>query len=167
MVDQLIRAVDLRIQSEETFKKNIVSELKRLILTLAECDPSNARTALDLTQEQLRQIIIKLNDNSVISEGQATNIANIVKENNLFRGPTSPLPSPPPSNLPVPPLTVPPTSLQSKPTLGSITNPGVVQSNGINDGRTTPGRTPQMPLSDSKPGPARGGSRTRRRRTRR
>ena len=161
MVDQLIRAVDLRIEAEKTFKINIVSELKRLILTLAECDPSNARTALDLTQKQLGSIITKLNDNSVISEGQATNIANIVKENNLFRGPT-----PPPSDLPVPPLTSPPTSLPPKPPLGPITNPGAVQSSGINDGRTTPGRTPQMPRSASTTGPARGGRRTRRRRTR-
>ena len=163
MVDQLIRAVDLRIQSEEMFKKNIVSELKRLILTLAECDPSNARTALDLTQDQLRQIIIKLNDNSIISEGEASKIANIVKENNLFRGPT-PLPLPP-SDLPVPPLTA-PTSVPPKPPIGSITNPGAVQSSGINDGRTTPGRTPQTPRSASTTGPGKGGRKTRRRRTR-
>ena len=144
MVDQLIRAVDLRIQSEETFKKNIVSQLKKLILTLSECDPSNARTALDLTQEQLRQIIIKLNDNSVISEGESSKIANIVKENNLFRGPTAPsstlqsaLPTPSTvPSLPTPPLTVP--SAPPKRDL-SVINPGAVPSNGRNPG-LTPGR---------------------------
>ena len=162
MVDQLMRAVESRIKAEETFKTNIVSELKRLILTLAECDPSNARTALDLTQAQLGSIISRLNDNHIISTTEASKIANIVKENNLFRGPT-PLPLPP-SDLPVPPLTAPPTSLQPNPPLGPITNPGAVQSSGINDGRTTPGRTPQMPRSASTTGPARGGRKTRRRR---
>ena len=155
MVDQLLRAVDLRIQAEETFKKNIVSQIKKLILTLAECDPSNARTALDLTQDQLRQIIIKLNDNSIISEGKATEIANIVKENNLFRGPT-PLPSPP-SDLPMP--------TTSAPRDLSGVNPGKVTSSGIDAGRTFPGRTPQTPQNASTTAPpAIGGRRTRRRR---
>ena len=109
MFDQIDNAVDLRLVAEKTFKENIVSELKRLILTLAECDPSNARTVLDLTQQELGSIITKLNDNSVINTGEATKIANIVKENNLFRGPII-SPSTPPltvPSLPIPSSTVP------------------------------------------------------------
>jgi hypothetical protein len=127
MHEQLTRAVDLRIESEEEFKKQLVLSLRELIKTLAECDPSNARTTLDLTQDQLRKIILKLNDKHAISSTEAQTIANTLKESNLFRGPTLPQ-APPPSALPPPPASLttpapppsalpqPPASLQS-PTL--------------------------------------------------
>jgi len=174
MEEQLKRAVELRIAAEEEFKKQIVFSLKDLIQKLAECDPSNARTTLDLTQKQLAIIIAKLNDTRNINSTEAETIANIVKENNLFRGPTlpqSPPPSalpppasltpPPPSALPPPAsltpapppsaLPPPPASLTQKPTtpLTSV-NPGATPSNGQNP-KLIPGRRPVV-----------GGRRTRR-----
>lgn len=160
MEEQLIHAVELRIAAEEEFKRQIVFSLKGLIQTLAECDPSNARTTLDLTQKQLAIIIAKLNDKRNIDSTQAQTIANVVKESNLFRGPTAPLPSPPPSSLPLPsalppasppsppPSSLPPPSaLPPASPLTSVVNPGGTPSNGQNMG-LKPGR--------------RGGRRTRR-----
>lgn len=162
MGEQLMHAVDLRIAAEEEFKKQIVGQLKALIETLAVCDPTNARTTLDLTQEELRKIIIKLNDNRNISSTEASTIANIVKDSNLLRRPVvspSPeaLPTPPASLTssvsPVPPLppVPPPQSTASVAKtgtpLGNIMNPGAETSKGINP-NLTPGR--------------RGGRRTRR-----
>jgi len=136
MEEQLIHAVDLRIEAEEEFKRQIVFSLKDLIQKLAECDPSNARTTLDLTQQQLAIIIAKLNDTRKISSTEAQTIANVVKENNLFRGPTLPQ-APPPSALPPPPASLttqsPPSALPPTPltpaqrpntSLKSIVNPG-------------------------------------------
>ena len=85
MEKQLIDAVDLRIAAETTFKKQIVLSLTQLIDNLEECDPSNARTTLDLTQDQLRKIIIKLNDKSNIDSSASETIANIVRDSNLLR----------------------------------------------------------------------------------
>ena len=85
MDQQLINAVELRIDAEETFKKQIVFSLTKLIENLEECDPSNARTTLDLTQDQLRKIIIKLNDKSNIDSAASETIANIVRDSQLLR----------------------------------------------------------------------------------
>ena len=94
MFDQIDSAVDVRLEAEEEFKRQIVSQLKDLIMTLAECDPSNARTVLDLTQEELGSIITKLNNTNAITSAQAANIVNTVRESNLLRRPSAPsLPS--------------------------------------------------------------------------
>lgn len=128
MGEQLMHAVDLRIAAEEEFKKQIVGQLKALIDKLAVCDPTNARTTLDLTQEELSKIIIKLNDKRNISSTEASTIANIVKDSNLLRRPvvSSPdalqtPPSPPsPSNL-AGPFAPGPNSLTSEPLTSSKT----------------------------------------------
>jgi len=156
MDEQLTRAVDLRIESEEEFKKQLVFSLRELIKTLSECDPSNARTTLDLTQQQLAIIVSKLNDKRAISSGEATRIANTLKESNLFRGPTispSPdaLPQPPaslqsPTLPPAPPGQAVPTSPALPPAPQAQTQPA----------RKLPTRTMLNPVS--------GGRRTRRRR---
>ena len=144
MEEQLMNAVKLRIDAETKFKEQIVLSLTQLIENLEECDPSNARTTLDLTQDQLRKIIIKLNDNSNIDSKASETIANIVRDSNLLRRRTA-LPSPPPSALPppsfasplpppsaspMPPPFVPmptssvPANATPKLPLGPITNPG-------------------------------------------
>ena len=147
MFDQIDNAVDLRVKAEEDFKEQIVSQLKDLIMKLDECDPSNARTVLDLTQQQLGSIITKLNNTNAITSAEATNIVNTVRESNLLRRPSA-LPIPPLTvpSLPVPPLTVPslptppltvPSALPKRDL--SVINPGAVPSNGRNPG-LTPGR---------------------------
>jgi hypothetical protein len=153
MEEQLTRAVELRIEAEEEFKRQIVFSLKDLIQKLAECDPSNARTTLDLTQQQLAIIIAKLNDTRKISSTEAQTIANVVKENNLFRGPILPqapsaLPpasftqSPPPSSLPTPASFTKPAQRPNT-SLTSIVNPGVnttsLQNTGLKAGRVPGG----------------------------
>ena len=158
MFDQINSAVNVRLEAEETFKIQIVSQIKDLIRTLAECDPSNARTVLDLTQSQLGSIISRLNDNHIISTTEASKIANIVKENNLFRGPTAPLPLPP-SDLPMSPLTV-PSALPAQPQTPVLTSgrrPAMLSQ--------TPPPLPLVPQSHPLVKPS-GGRRTRRRRTR-
>jgi hypothetical protein len=118
MFYQIDNAVDLRLKAEDDFKKEIVSQLKDLIMTLDECDPSNARTVLDLTQKQLGSIITKLNNTNAITSAQAANIVNTVRESNLLRRPSA---------LPIPPLTVPsalPTQPQTPATVSSFTYPG-------------------------------------------
>lgn len=117
--DQIDSAVNARLEAEEEFKRQIVSQLKDLIMTLAECDPSNARTVLDLTQQELGSIITKLNNTNAITSAQAANIVNTVRESNLLRRPSA---------LPIPPLTVPsalPTQPQTPATVSSFTYPGL------------------------------------------
>jgi len=158
MEQQLTRAVELRIEAEEEFKKQIVFSLKDLIQKLAECDPSNARTTLDLTQDQLRKIIIKLNDKRNISSTEAQTIANVVKENNLFRGPTLPQ-SPPPSALPTPPVSLqspPPSALPITPSAPSPFLPGP------NSLSLNPPSTPARNLPPGRRPTGPGGRRTRR-----
>ena len=172
MEQQLMHAVDLRFEAEEEFKRQIVFSLKDLIKKLAECDPSNARTTLDLTQQQLGGIINKLNDKHIISTTEASNIANIVRDSNLLRRPQPDLPTPPATPeppesqvLPPAPPAVTPASpvltpapqavtpaVQPKPV--SIVNPPGKPSTGRNDAYTRPGSRP--------PPPGPGGRRTRR-----
>ena len=157
---KLNEAVERRIKREGEFIDEIISQINLAIESLDECDPSNARTAIDLTKEQLSEIIFKLNDVTNMTDRTAS-IANIVKDHQLMRRPNAlplsavpspppsalPMPLPPPSSVPMPPPapTLPMTS--PKTPLGPIVNPGAVPSNGRNQG-LTPGR--------------RGGKRTRR-----
>lgn len=135
---KLNEAVDRRISRENDFITDLISKINEIIVSLDECDPSNARSAIDLTQDQLMQIIFKLNDVTNMTEKTAS-IANIVRDSQLMRRPAA-LPSPPPALPPAVPAL-------PKPPLGPIVNPGAVPSNGRNPG-LTPGR--------------RGGKRTRR-----
>ena len=141
MEQQLMHAVDLRFEAEEEFKRQIVFSLKDLIKKLAECDPSNARTTLDLTQQQLGGIINKLNDKRIISTTEASTIANIVRDSQLLRRPQPDLPPDASQVLPPAPPAVTPAPVQSNP-IGSIVNPGATPSNGVNSGKTAPGRRP-------------------------
>ena len=130
---KLNEAITRRIDRENDFIEDLISQINQIILTLDECDPSNARTAIDLTQQQLTDLIFKLNDVTNMTSRTAS-IANIVTDNHLMRR-SAPLPPPAPINSPaVAPL-------------GSIVNPGATPSNGVNQG-LKPGR--------------RGGKRTRR-----
>jgi hypothetical protein len=117
MAVKLNEAVDRRIARENEFIEDIIAQINQAIVTLDECDPSNARTEIDLTQKQLSDIIFKLNDIKNMTD-RTTSIANIVKDKQLMRRPVvspSPdaLPTPPTSLTapvsPVPPLPVPPT----------------------------------------------------------
>ena len=131
---KLNEAISRRIDRENNFIEDLISQINQIILTLDECDPSNARTAIDLTQQQLTDLIFKLNDVTNMTSRTAS-IANIVKDNHLMRR-RAPLPQPAPI-----------TSPAVAPPLGSIVNPGATPSNGVNQG-LKPGR--------------RGGKRTRR-----
>ena len=143
MEAKLKEAVDKRIDRENKFIEDIISQINTIILTLDECDPSNARTAIDLTQQQLSDIILKL-DNVTNMTDRTASIANIVKDHQLMR---RPLPiSPPASALPIPSsaLTPPPAprSLVPLGSIGRVANPGAVTSNGKNPSlpiRTMPG----------------------------
>lgn len=91
----LNEAIDRRIIKEKDFIDDLISEINKIILTLDECDPSNARTAIDLTQQQLSDIILKL-DNVTNMTDRTASIANIVKDNHLMRRPQTVQPPPPP-----------------------------------------------------------------------
>ena len=157
MERRLNQAIDRRIGTENDFVKEIVRQINAIIASLDQYDPANTRSAIDLTQDQLREIVFKLNDVTNINTEKAAGIANIVKDSHLLRTPQSPQPQPPPSDLPTPPVSLttqsPPSALPpqvaQRPTtpLTSIVNPGGTPSNGQNMG-LKPGR--------------RGGRRTRR-----
>lgn len=161
MFDQIDSAVDLRLEAEEEFKRQIVSQLKALIMTLAECDPSNARTVLDLTQQQLGSIITKLNNTNAITSAEAANIVNTVRESNLLRRPSAS-----PSDLPVPPLTVPsalPATQLQTPVLTSGRRPAPPAPQTPSQ---FPPPLPLVPQTHPLVKPRIGGRKTRRRRTR-
>lgn len=122
---KLNEAVNRRIERENEFIEDLISQINQIILTLDECDPSNARTAIDLTQQQLSEVIFKLNDVTNMT-GRTASIANIVKDNHLMRRP-APLPPVPITS----PAVAPPPAPSLKP-LGSIVNPGATPSNGRN-----------------------------------
>ena len=89
---KLNEAVERRITREGEFIDEIISQINLAIESLDECDPSNARTAIDLTKEQLSEIIFKLNDVTNMTDRTAS-VANIVKDHQLMRRPNA-LPSP-------------------------------------------------------------------------
>jgi len=115
MGQRLNTAIDRRIESENKFIEDLIAEMNKAILTLDQFDPANARSAIDLTQEQLREIVFKLNDVNNMT-GRTTNISNIVKDNHLMRRPDGP--EPPAAAMPPTQPSAPPAQLgQAVPTL--------------------------------------------------
>jgi hypothetical protein len=84
---ELNHAVDLRIAREEAFKKEIVAQIDVIATALEMCDPTNAASTLDLSQEQLRNIIEKLTNMDSINGAESARISNILKTKNLRRAP--------------------------------------------------------------------------------
>lgn len=99
---KLNEAVDRRIKREDDFIDDIISQINLAIESLDECDPSNARSAIDLTKEQLSEIIFKLNDVTNMTKRTAS-VANIVKDHQLMRRPNALPQSPQTVQIPPPP----------------------------------------------------------------
>ena len=95
MEAKLNEAVTQRIHDEDAFIENIITEINKIILTLDECDPTNARTDIDLTQQQLSDIISRLSSVTNMT-GRTASIANILRDNQLMRRPQTVQPTPPP-----------------------------------------------------------------------
>ena len=154
MEARLNKAIENRIIRENDFIKEIIAEINSIISSLDQYDPSNARTDIDLTQDQLREIVFKLNDYNNINLEKATSVANIVRDSHLLRSPQSPQSVQPPPLMTPSAVTPPPAPRP----LGSI-NPGATPSTGINNGNTSPGRVPAKVTGT----PRIGGRRTRKR----
>jgi hypothetical protein len=86
---ELNEAVDRRIKRETAFKEEIIAQIEAIIASLELCDPTNAASTLDLSQEQLRQVIEKLDNMENISANESARIANTLKNRNLRRAPES------------------------------------------------------------------------------
>lgn len=84
---ELNEAVDRRIKREMDFKEEIISKINAIISELEFCDPTNAASTLNLSQENLREIIGKLNDYDIISADKSDSISDILKTKNLRRVP--------------------------------------------------------------------------------
>ena len=95
MEAKLNEAVTQRIHDENAFIEDIITEINKIILTLDECDPTNARTDIDLTQQQLSDIILRLSTVTNMTDRKAS-IANILTDNQLMRRPQTVQPPPPP-----------------------------------------------------------------------
>lgn len=84
---ELTDAVERRIEKEMAFKEEIIRQINTIIDGLAYCDPTNAASTLDLSQEQLRLVIEKLNNtDEVFSEVESKRIADTLRTKNLRRG---------------------------------------------------------------------------------
>ena len=83
---ELNEAVDRRIARETAFKEEIIAQIDAIISALEFCDPTNAASTLDLSQEQLRQVIEKLNTMDVISPAESARISDSLRTKNLRRG---------------------------------------------------------------------------------
>jgi len=153
MEAKLNKAVELRIKREGDFIDEIISQINLAIESLDEYDPSNARTAIDLTKEQLSDIIFKLNDVSNMTERTAS-IANIVKDKNLMRRPQTQVQTPPQTQVQTPPPAALPTQPQTPGLYGR--RPAPLPS--------TPPPLPLVPQSHPLVKPRIGGRKTRRRR---
>ena len=93
---ELSDAVDRRIQREGYFKEEIISQINLIISELAFCDPTNAASTLNLSQDKLREVIGRLNDYHVINTDASASISDILKTKNLRRVPeVAPLPTDP------------------------------------------------------------------------
>ena len=88
MYEELDKAVNARIEKENEFKGQIIEQIKLIISRLQECDPTNAESTLNLTVDQLRKIIIKLNNTDNISTGELMNITKLLTDSNLRRAAT-------------------------------------------------------------------------------
>lgn len=164
---ELSDAVDRRIQREMDFKQEIISKINVIISELKFCDPTNAASTLDVSQEKLREVIIKLNDTAVISKDESTRISDELKTKNLRRGPevVEPLPAVP-TPLTVGRRPIPPPSAPATPAVSGLTlrERGANWANRVKNGveglkNTNPTLTPAIPQT-----PGMGGRRTRRRR---
>ena len=147
---KLNEAVERRIKREGDFIDEIISQINLAIESLDECDPSNARTAIDLTKEQLSEIIFKLNDVTNMTDRTAS-IANIVKDHQLMRRPNA-LPQSPQTVQPPPP---PQTQVQQTQPASQIQRPALLPIN--------PAQQPSRQLGTrTMLAPIKGGRRTRR-----
>ena len=61
-----------RIKREMDFKQEIISQINSIISELAFCDPTNATSTLDLSQEKLRDVVAKLNESEKKSNSLKT-----------------------------------------------------------------------------------------------
>lgn len=84
---ELNDAVDRRIAREMAFKEEIIAQINAIIAALELCDPTNAASTLDLSQDQLRQVIQKLDTMDVINADESARISNVLTTKNLRRGP--------------------------------------------------------------------------------
>jgi uncharacterized coiled-coil protein SlyX len=85
--DELNAAVTRRIEKEIAFKEDIIRKINAIIDGLAYCDPTNAASTLDLSQNQLREVIEKLNNtDDIFGEGESRRIADTLNGRNLRRG---------------------------------------------------------------------------------
>jgi hypothetical protein len=84
---ELNAAVDKRIGEENRFKGEIIRQINIIIDQLEYCDPTNAASTLDLSQDQLRQVIERLNDTrEIFGDSESIRIADTLNGKNLRRG---------------------------------------------------------------------------------
>jgi hypothetical protein len=94
---QLNAALQVRIQRENAFKQEIIDKINAIIGRLAACNRSSSGPAignqLDLTQDELRQLIRSIQDTTNINGAESTRIANTVQRPDLRREPGAAVPS--------------------------------------------------------------------------
>ena len=168
---ELSDAVDRRIEREGYFKQEIIDKINSIISELAFCDPANAASTLNLSQDKLREIIGKLNDHDIISADSSTSISDILNTKNLRRVPevstavVTDLPPAPGRDLPAgrrppPAETVPPTGprITAQQRANNWLNRGRNAVNGFQN------INPPSPPAITQKAPGIGGRRTRRKR---
>jgi hypothetical protein len=183
---ELTDAVDGRIEREIIFKQEIIDQINLIISELAFCDPTNAASTLNVSQDKLREIIGKLNDYHVIDEDASASISNLLNTTNLRRVPevAPALPVAPgvptaipasPGSLPAPP-TRPGRRPDTPPSATSATSPPAAPGTKLremgtnllnrsrNAARGFQNPNPAMPPVGIPQTPGTGGRRTRRRR---
>ena len=169
---ELDEAVSRRIQREIDFKEEIISKINVIISELAFCDPTNAASTLDLSQEKLREVIGKLNDTDIISPLVSESISDILKTKNLRRAPEVATPGTVPATpgtVPATPGTLPAGRRPIPPAASPPAAPGLTlqqrKENWINRGRNAVSgfQNTNPPVVIPQP-PGMGGRRTRRRR---
>ena len=169
---ELDEAVSRRIQREIDFKEEIISKINVIISELAFCDPTNAASTLNLSQEKLREVIGKLNDTDIISPLVSESISDILKTKNLRRAPEVATPGTvpvAPGTVPVAPGTLPAGRRPIPPAASPPAAPGLTlqqrKENWINRGRNAVSgfQNTNPPVVIPQP-PGMGGRRTRRRR---
>lgn len=174
---QLTAAVQVRVQRELAFKEEIVNKINVIIARLAVCDASAGQ--LDLTQEQLDQVLGSIQDTRILDDAESTRISNLI--NNLRKGPVptrspgflgalgnlfgntpSPAEAPPaapPAEAPAPaagpeapsaPEAPSPPPTEPAPRRGPTPGPRPIPKS---IRRLTPGRRPMAPQSTSQPTP--------------
>jgi len=170
---RLNESVNARIAREEDFKREIMQQIDGIIRALAECPRTElspaAASTLDLSQEQLSEVLQKLNNLSNMDSTQVTSITDLVKNANLRRGPVpsgsdlqdltrpaAPAPAAPaPPVAPAPVAPAPPAAPRS---YASVAAKPAPKPPSLLD------RVAAASMGGPSPGPKRGGLRTRRRR---